>query len=129
MFWQVDPKTQSDPHLHGRDSRAASRRLRCLTRAVFCLALCFCLPSFSRAQLQRYECSADAAAAAACAELRGLDRDGLPGLTVSPDRRWILYSQFEQVESDLMLVENFRWLAVGTSFRRMRLLPEVVQGA
>jgi Tol biopolymer transport system component len=30
------------------------------------------------------------------------------GLTVSPDARWILYSQVDQTGSDLMLVENFR---------------------
>jgi hypothetical protein len=30
------------------------------------------------------------------------------GLTVSPDRRWILYAQADQAGSDLMLVENFR---------------------
>jgi len=30
------------------------------------------------------------------------------GLAVSPDRRWILYSQLDQGGSDLMLVENFR---------------------
>jgi Tol biopolymer transport system component/predicted Ser/Thr protein kinase len=29
-------------------------------------------------------------------------------LTVSPDSRWILYSQVDQQDSDLMLVENFR---------------------
>ena len=30
------------------------------------------------------------------------------GLDVSPDGRWILYSQLEQAGSELMLVENFR---------------------
>ncbi len=29
------------------------------------------------------------------------------GLTVSPDRRWLLYTQEDQAGSDLMLVENF----------------------
>jgi hypothetical protein len=32
----------------------------------------------------------------------------LPGLSVSPDGRWLLYSRWEGRGSDLMLVENFR---------------------
>ena len=30
------------------------------------------------------------------------------GLTVSPDRRSVLYSQYDQASSDLMMIENFR---------------------
>jgi Tol biopolymer transport system component/DNA-binding winged helix-turn-helix (wHTH) protein len=32
-----------------------------------------------------------------------------PGFAVSPDGRWILYAQADQLASDIMLVENFRW--------------------
>jgi hypothetical protein len=31
-----------------------------------------------------------------------------PGLTVSPDGKWMLYSQYEQLGTELTLVENFR---------------------
>jgi Tol biopolymer transport system component len=31
-----------------------------------------------------------------------------PGFAVSPDRRWILFAQHDQVNADIMLVENFR---------------------
>ena len=33
---------------------------------------------------------------------------GPPGLTVSPDGRWVLYAQADQSISDIMLVDNFR---------------------
>ena len=33
---------------------------------------------------------------------------GMAGLAVSPNGRWILYSQVDQDISDIMLVENFR---------------------
>ena len=32
----------------------------------------------------------------------------LSGLTVSPDERWVLYTQRDKLDYDLMLVENFR---------------------
>jgi Tol biopolymer transport system component len=37
-----------------------------------------------------------------------IDRPWGLGLTISPDHRWLLFSQWDQVSSDLMLVENFR---------------------
>ncbi|MSO21757.1 MAG: DUF5050 domain-containing protein [Acidobacteria bacterium] len=37
-----------------------------------------------------------------------LEKPAHVGLTVSPDRRWILYTQNDESGSDLMLVENFR---------------------
>jgi len=44
-------------------------------------------------------------------QLGVLERDplqGPPGLTVSPDGRWVLYAQVDQSVSDIMLVEHFR---------------------
>jgi hypothetical protein len=32
----------------------------------------------------------------------------VPGLAISPDRRWLLYAMIEQNTSSIMLVENFR---------------------
>jgi len=32
----------------------------------------------------------------------------LGAMDVSPDRRWLLYSQLDRVERNIMLVENFR---------------------
>jgi Tol biopolymer transport system component/DNA-binding winged helix-turn-helix (wHTH) protein len=34
-------------------------------------------------------------------------KEGPPGLTVSPDGRWILYTRIDQSGSDIMLMENF----------------------
>ena len=40
--------------------------------------------------------------------LVAIEKDLAFGLTVSPDGRWLLYSQVDQATCDLMLVENFR---------------------
>jgi dipeptidyl aminopeptidase/acylaminoacyl peptidase len=37
-----------------------------------------------------------------------VDRDFASGLSVSPDGRWIMYSLFGDVNSDIMLVDHFR---------------------
>ncbi|MBM3789470.1 MAG: hypothetical protein FJW35_03860 [Acidobacteria bacterium] len=37
-----------------------------------------------------------------------IDKDTWVGLTVSPNGRWLLYSQLDHATCDLMLVENFR---------------------
>lgn len=33
---------------------------------------------------------------------------GIPGISVSPDGRWLLYTQLDQSGSDILLMENFR---------------------
>jgi hypothetical protein len=37
-----------------------------------------------------------------------LEKPTIAGLAVSPDGRWILYTQIDRRENDIMLVENFR---------------------
>ncbi len=38
-----------------------------------------------------------------------IDQRPQMGLTVSPDGRSILYTQYDRAGSELILVENFRW--------------------
>jgi hypothetical protein len=47
-------------------------------------------------------------ATGATTDLANLGTPTSMGLTVSPDRRYVFYTQRDQVGSDLMLVENFR---------------------
>jgi Tol biopolymer transport system component/DNA-binding winged helix-turn-helix (wHTH) protein len=43
-------------------------------------------------------------------EIAALDRDPVshPGLNISPDRRWLIYSSMDSYNHDIMLVKNFR---------------------
>lgn len=41
-------------------------------------------------------------------QLMPLDKSPGLGLSVSPDERWLLWSQFDQEGSDIMLIDNFR---------------------
>jgi hypothetical protein len=36
------------------------------------------------------------------------DKDLAEGMSISPDRRYLLYSQIDESNSDIMLVSNFR---------------------
>jgi tricorn protease-like protein len=36
------------------------------------------------------------------------NRPAMLGLAISPDGRWLLYSQLDAFDADLILVENFR---------------------
>lgn len=37
-----------------------------------------------------------------------LEKSPHVGLAISPDNRWLLYTQMDQRGSDIMLIENFR---------------------
>jgi hypothetical protein len=43
-------------------------------------------------------------------EVAALDRDPVshPGLNISPDKRWLIYSSMDSYNHDIMLVKNFR---------------------
>jgi FAD:protein FMN transferase len=71
----VNLKIPCDLLLHGRDNVSTFRILRCLVRGAVCLALCLLLPASSVAQLQHYEYSADAMGGAFSIALYSADRD------------------------------------------------------
>ena len=37
-----------------------------------------------------------------------IDKELENGLSISPDGRWVIYSQTDQFNGDIMLVDNFR---------------------
>jgi hypothetical protein len=41
-------------------------------------------------------------------EVFKVDKNFDDGLSVSPDGQWLLYSQFDEEGSDIMLVDHFR---------------------
>jgi hypothetical protein len=41
-------------------------------------------------------------------QIATLEKPFFLGLSVSPDGRWLIYSQLDQSGSDIMLMENFR---------------------
>ena len=47
-----------------------------------------------------------------CFQYRGgdlrLNLDGSDGVSISQNGRWVLFTQFDQARSELILVENFR---------------------
>ena len=41
-------------------------------------------------------------------EITNIVAQYIEGICVSPDRYWLLYSKQEQIESDIILMKNFR---------------------